>query len=246
MSRKARAISASGTYHIMFRGIDKQNIFRDDDDFSFLKQIIRDIKKEIKFEIYAYCMMSNHAHMVMHENTPGKISLIMKRMLTRYVMKFNSKYSRKGSLIENRYKSIPVENDEYFMSLIRYIHQNPQRAKIVLAPENYKWSSYNEYINKKSDITDIELVLSMMELSEFIEFHQIFEEDPVLVDGKIKKSDDQIIYQIRQKYKVEPSKIGEMPKTERNELISRLKQDYSIREIERITGVSRGVIYKIQ
>ena len=168
MSRLARAFSQSGVYHILFRGVNQQNIFEEDADFEKLKQTIAIVKKDLDFEIYAYCFMSNHVHIVMKEKNIGDISLIMKRILTKYARWYNIKYGRSGALIANRYKSVPIEIDEYFLQLIRYVHQNPIKAGITDKLENYRYSSFVEYINEK-DITDTDFLLQMISKKEFVE-----------------------------------------------------------------------------
>jgi REP element-mobilizing transposase RayT len=163
--REARKYSTSGVYHILYRGVNQQNIFEEEKDFLKMKEIISDVKLEMQFEVYAYCFMSNHVHIVMKEKKLKDISLIMKRILTKYARWYNIKYDRSGALIANRYKSVPVEVDEYFIQLIRYIHQNPLRAQLVRDIEEYPYSSYNEYM-KKAEITDINFLYEMMRLRD--------------------------------------------------------------------------------
>ena len=131
MSRAARSYSQSGIYHILFRGINQQNIFEEKADYERFIEITANVKSQMEFEIYAYCLMNNHVHIVMKEKCEKDISLIMKRILTGYVRWYNIKYGRSGALIANRYKSVPVEVDEYFLELIRYVHQNPVKAGIA-------------------------------------------------------------------------------------------------------------------
>ncbi len=159
MNRQALQYSQSGLYHIVFRGMNRHNIFEEEGDFIKIKDIIQSLKQEMQFEIYAFCLMTNHVHILLKENNIGDISVIIKRLLTRYAGWFNRKYLRNGSLIANRYKSQPVERDEYLLSLTRYIHQNPIIAKIVTEIDKYKWSSYSEYIHE-SKLTDTEFILS--------------------------------------------------------------------------------------
>ena len=125
MSRASRSYSQSGVYHILFRVVNQQSIFEEKTDYDKLKETILIVKEEMGFEIYAYCFMSNHVHIVLKEKKDKDISLIMKRILTKYARWYNLKYGRSGALIANRYKSVPVEIDEYFIHLIRYVHQNP-------------------------------------------------------------------------------------------------------------------------
>jgi REP element-mobilizing transposase RayT len=244
MSRLARQFSENGLYHIVFRGVNRQSIFEEEADYNKLKTILKELKDEMKFEIYVYCFMSNHVHILMKEMNIGDISLIMKRVLTKYARWYNIKYKRSGALIANRYKSQPVDVDEYFLNIVRYIHQNPVKAKIVKCIENYKWSSYNEYLNNIQGLADKEFILTMMEREEFEAFHEIEEEAIFVVDDKVKITDDEVRRRIIKKYGIEPKEICSFERKERNEILGILKREYSIRQLERITGISRGVIHK--
>ncbi len=247
MGRRAREYSQTGLYHIVFRGINRQNIFEEEDDYIKIVDIVLNLKQEMKFEIYAYCLMTNHVHLILKESDMGDISIIMKRLLTKYVGWFNRKYLRSGALMTSRYKSQPVENDEYLLSVIRYIHQNPLRAKMVTKIGEYKWSSYPEYINKNF-LTDTQFVFSMIDKKGFEEFHQEEEKEIHEVSDRIGKSEEYIRRRIKKIIDgKEPHEIGILPKHERNEIIKRLRVDegFSIRQIERATGISRGVIAKV-
>ena len=244
MARAARQISETGLYHILFRGVNKQHIFEEAEDYEKLKAILISLKKEMGYKIYAYCFMSNHVHILLEEKSTGDISQIMKRLLTKYARWYNIKYKRSGALIANRYKSKPVEVDEYFLGLIRYIHQNPKKAGIVTEINEYEWSSYNEYINEEQGLADKEFVMQMISKNGFEELHQQEDESEFTVDDKIKLTDDEIRRRIIKKYNLEPKNICNMEKKIRNELLSKLKKEYSIRQLERVTGISRGVIHK--
>ena len=244
MSRLARIISPTGLYHIVFRGVNKQHIFEEDTDYLKLMQILEELKKEEEFKLHAYCFMSNHVHLLLKEKNAGDISQIMKRLLTKYVMFFNKKYQRSGALIANRYKSQPVEIDEYFLSVIRYIHQNPLKAGLTEQIAEYRWSSYQEYFSDKKTLADTDMVLHMMPQNEFEKFHQVEETEIFLVNDKLKISDDAIRRAIIKEQSIEPCQIGYLDKVQRNALLHKLKETYSIRQLERVTGVSKGIIEK--
>ena len=244
MSRLARAISESRVYHILFRGVNQQNIFEEAVDFEKLKETIAIVKTDLEFEIYAYCFMSNHVHIVLKEKNYGDISLIMKRILTKYARWYNIKYGRSGALIANRYKSVPVIIDEYFLNLIRYIHQNPIKSGIANSCEDYLYSSYNEYVNEK-EITDTDFLLQMVDRKEFEEYHKEMEKMNFRVSDSKKKTDEEILIFLKKKYNIEnPKAISKFSKCERNEILAELKNEYPIRQLQRITGISRGVITK--
>ena len=245
MSRASRNYSQSGVYHILFRGVNQQSIFEEQADYDKLKETIRKVKEEMDFEIYAYCFMSNHVHIVLKEKNERDISLIMKRILTKYARWYNLKYGRSGALIANRYKSVPVEIDEYFLHLIRYVHQNPIKAGITQNLIDYPNSSYIEYM-EGAEYTNTEFVYEMVDKAEFKEFHKCIENIEFRVTDSKKKTDEEVLLKIRKKYGIEnPKEISTMKKEDRNKILYELKQEYPIRQLQRITGVSRGIISRI-
>ncbi|SHK46794.1 transposase, partial [Paramaledivibacter caminithermalis] len=144
MGREKRKRSITGIYHIMLRGIDGQNIFIDDEDREkFMKALF---KAKGQFLLYGYCLMDNHVHLLIKEDE--EIGTSIKRITVGCVQWHNNKYGRVGHLFQNRYKSEVVESEFYLLVLLRYIHQNPVKAKIVKTISEYKWSSYNNYIDK--------------------------------------------------------------------------------------------------
>ncbi|HML35409.1 transposase [Sporomusa sphaeroides] len=247
MSRQARKISVTGFYHIVFRGINRLHLFEEDSDFIYFLNNLQHLKHEMQFEIHAYCLMSNHVHMLIKERAPGDISLIMKRLLTKYAMYFNRKYDRSGALISSRYKSVPIEIDEYFIPLLCYIHQNPIRAGIVSIAEEYRFSSYREYLYG-GNLTDTEFSLGLLGRDEWFKLHQIITKHDFDVTGRTNIREEEIRRRIMQYTGGrEIHEIVSWPKIERDYVIRQLKEKegLSIRQIERATGISRGVIAKV-
>ena len=244
MSRLARTISESGVYHILFRGVNQQNIFEEASDFEKLKETIATVKQDLHFEIYAYCFKNNHVHIVLKEKSLGDISLIMKRILTKYARWYNIKYGRSGALIANRYKSVPVEIDEYFLQLIRYVHQNPIKAGIAEKVEDYPYSSFIEYINE-SDLTNTDFLLQMISLKEFVDYHEEIEIMKFRVTDSKRKTDEDVLMFLKKQYNIDnPKSISKFSKIDRNKILAELKKEFSVRHLQRITGISRGVITK--
>jgi len=147
MPRTKREKSSTGIYHIIFRGINRQRIFEDDQDYQRFLQILEDAKKKSEYEIYGFCLMSNHVHLLMKEGSED-LGVSFKRIGACYVYYYNWKYQRRGHLFQDRYKSEVVEDTGYFLTVLRYIHQNPLKAKMVAKYEEYPWSSYMEYIKR--------------------------------------------------------------------------------------------------
>ena len=179
MARKARIKSESGIYHIMLRGINKQDIFLDDEDYRKFLKTLNDCKRKSHFELYAYCLMSNHIHLLLKENEYD-ISTIIKQIACSYVYWYNRKYERVGHLFQDRFRSEPVDNDEYFLTVLRYIHQNPVKAKIVAQCEDYLYSSYKLYYIE-SVLIDKAFTFNIISKEQYKTFH-IAENDDVCLD----------------------------------------------------------------
>ena len=141
MPRMARKFSNTKVYHIIFRGNDKQDIFFDQNDYKkFLKELTK-AKEKYKFDLYAYCLMTNHIHLVVYDKNEN-LSKAMQRLILTYSIYFGKKYEKVGHLMQERFLSKNVETKEYLIRLCRYIHLNPVKAKIAKV-NTYKWSSYN-------------------------------------------------------------------------------------------------------
>jgi REP element-mobilizing transposase RayT len=135
----------------MVRGIDKTNIFRDDEDKAGFLERLGQTVTEGKCTVYAWVLMDNHIHILFKSGKAG-ISTVMRRLLTWYALYFNRRYRRTGHLFENRYKSILCDEDNYLLALTRYIHLNPIRAGMVKTLEEldrYSWSGHSAVMNKR-------------------------------------------------------------------------------------------------
>ena len=153
MPRSARRRSATDIYHVMLRGINRQQIFMDSEDYLRFTRTLADCKQVSEFDLYAWCLMPNHIHLLIHvRNEP--LEKIVKRIGSRFVWWYNMKYDRIGHLFQDRYKSEPVEDDTYFLTVLRYILQNPMKAGLEDAPGSWPWSSYAHYCGSEDSLTD--------------------------------------------------------------------------------------------
>jgi REP element-mobilizing transposase RayT len=134
----------------MIRGINKRRIFDDEQDRKKFVRRLGALAEETRTPIYAWALMSNHAHLLVCSGAQG-LAQFMRRLLTGYAVSYNLRHRRQGHLFENRYKSIVCDGDSYFTELVRYIHLNPVRAKLIRkdAPlSTYCWSSYPSYLQR--------------------------------------------------------------------------------------------------
>ncbi len=249
MPRLPRLKSESGIYHIMLRGINQQAIFEDEEDYTKFIETLETYKAVSGYKVFAYCLMSNHIHILLKVEKED-IDVIMKRIAGSYVYWYNWKYYRKGHLFQDRFKSEPVENDAYFLTVLRYIHQNPVKASIVETIDEYVYSSYNEYIEGVSSLIDIDFVDSMINKESFIEFNNEANNDICLDidEQKFRLSDNDAREIIRKVSKCEnATEFQALEQNARDKYICKLKsKGLSYRQISRLTGISKGIIEKIR
>jgi len=151
MARQLRIEYPGAVYHVTSRGNQRNPIFFCDRDKSAFLDYCQDVHNKFGAIIHAYCLMDNHYHLLL-ETPCGNLSQVMHFINTSYTVFINTKYSRVGHLLQGRFKAIIIEADSYAQELSRYIHLNPVRAKIVLYPAEYPWSSYREYVGQRASV----------------------------------------------------------------------------------------------
>ena len=250
MPRIARQFSQSDVYHIIIRGNDKQNIFYDDDDRFLFKDRLKESKEKFKYQIYSYCLMSNHVHLLIRVNKEF-LSKVMQSLVMRYSIYFNKKYNRVGHVFQDRYFSKKVEEPNYFLTVCKYIHRNPEKAGIEKT-ENYYWSSYREYMHKEKIINKkIIMYYFNNDLREFEKYmlnNDDIEQMCNLSEYELitKLSDQDINEIIYKKYKLfNPSDILLLKSCEREKIIKELCQIKGT-NISQIARVSRITSYQIK
>jgi len=135
MARKPRLHYIGAVYHVMVRGNSGQNIFADDEDRYRFYLFLQEGVEKFGYRIHAFCLMNNHVHLAIQVGDKP-LSRIMQTLCFRYTQWVNSRQKRVGHLFQGRYKAIVVDADAYLAELVRYIHLNPVRAKIVKTPED--------------------------------------------------------------------------------------------------------------
>ncbi len=152
MPRPLRILLPNTPHHIVQRGHNRQAVFVGDDDYNYYRDNLIHFKKEFVCRVYAYCLMTNHVHLVVDPgNDPESISKLMKRVAGRQTRYVNKLEGRSGSLWEGRFKSSIISTVEYLPACCRYIDLNPLRAGIVAVPGEYRWSSYHCKAEGKND-----------------------------------------------------------------------------------------------
>ena len=228
----------------MLRGINQQQIFEDDEDNEKYLEVLGECKKVSGYKLYAYSLMGNHIHLLIKAEDEG-IEQIFKRIGARYVYWYNWKYRRSGHLFQDRFKSEPVGDDQYFLTVLRYIHQNPIKANLCSSIEEYKWSSYNEYLGECKNV-DTEFVLEMISLDEFIRFNNAYNSDNCLENNarRFGYSDSEAKEIMRKLCDCDTVvAFQSLSLHDRNNCIKKLKEEgISIRQISRLTGVSKGIV----
>lgn len=148
MSRSLRIEYEGAWYHVMNRGRRREQVFNEDEDYLLFMKMLRKCSILFKIEIHAYSLMPNHYHLLVH--TPkGNLSRSMRHLNGVFTQMINKKYKYEGSLFKGRYKAIIVEEETYFLELIRYIHKNPTKAKLVENAVEHKWTSHRGYMVNK-------------------------------------------------------------------------------------------------
>jgi putative transposase len=130
MPRKARIDAPGALHHVIFRGIERQDIFRDKKDQTNFLDRLDTILTETSTPCFAWALMTNHVHLLLRTGLTS-IATVMRRLLTGYAQQFNRRHRRHGQLFQNRYKSFLCEEDAYLLELVRYVHLNPLRAGLV-------------------------------------------------------------------------------------------------------------------
>ncbi len=152
MARPLRIEYAGALYHIVSRGDRREDIYLDDEDRENWLTVLGRVCERFNWVVHAYCEMSNHYHIIV-ETVDGNLSRGMRQLNGHYTQLFNRKHNLAGHLYQGRFKAILVQKESYLLELSRYIVLNPVRAKMVLHPGDWQWSSYRAMVGK-SDIPE--------------------------------------------------------------------------------------------
>jgi putative transposase len=142
MPRTARAAVGGLVYHVLNRGNGRMRIFRKPGDYQAFMQLLVDGLQKASVAVFGFCLMPNHWHLVLRPRGDGDLAAYLSWVSNTHVKRYRAHYRRtSGHLYQGRYKSFPVEEDAYFLHLLRYVEANPVRAKLAPKAEQWRWSS---------------------------------------------------------------------------------------------------------
>ena len=154
MNRLPRGIYGSGFFHIMVQGINKEYIFDKQDYKNMYLNLILKYGKKFKIMLLAYCIMDNHAHLLIYTDKVYEMSAYMKMINSKFAKYYNAEKNRVGYVFRDRFNSQYIKDKNYLLRCLNYIHMNPVNANMVSKPDYYIYSSYNDYLNKNNIVTD--------------------------------------------------------------------------------------------
>ena len=255
MATKKRKRSESGFYHVFQRGVCLFDIFEDDEDRKFyLKRLVR-YASELHVEIHAWCLMSNHTHLLVraqHET----LSAVMRKIGSVYARYFNKRHGRTGPLFEDRFGSVCVETDSQFLSVMRYIHRNPIHHEERTLMGDYPWSSYGEYMTGVSETCEQTLAMSIFgSVDRFISFHHIEQDYKQSIEryldidtiGPMRDDEARLRANhvlVEAGIPVTVARLGALPYKQRDMAIALVKHSIhcSLRQLQRLTAIAFSAI----
>ncbi len=238
MARKPRIEYEEAFYHVITRGNQRRKVFRDDNDFQKYISLLGFYKGRYKYSLYAYALMNNHVHLLI-ETHRIPLSKIFQGVTQSYTIYFNRKYKTVGHLFQGRYKAILCDRDTYLISLVKYIHLNPVRARIAKAAGEYRWSSHGSY-EKQTDheIVDTDRVLRMFseDKTQARKLYRAYIDDGI----EVKKED--IYKTVSQRILGEEHFVDKvMEKVDERFKNKRKLHKYSLKKIAETIGKNKGV-----
>lgn len=246
MARQARQLSESAIYHVMLRGVNREPIFREDADYRRFLAMLAEVKAVSGCLVFAYCLMPNHVHLLLRTTTEP-IGLVLKRLGVRYAGWFNRKYARVGHLFQDRFKSLPVEDDGYLSAVTRYIWQNPVEAHLVERAEDYPWSSRASLGRADPLVDELALRHLVPNLDEFTE-SEVIDLDARRATGRPPRFRDESVRQLLAAAAgAEPGGIGVFPDEDQVNLVNRLlSAGVPYRQVSRVLGLSESFVYRVR
>ncbi|MBW1862673.1 MAG: transposase [Deltaproteobacteria bacterium] len=251
MARSIRIEYRGAFYHVTARGNERKRIFFNEADYQKFKEYVGRAQDKFNLFLHCYMLMTNHYHLIL-ETPEGNLTKVMHYLNGSYTNYVNRRRRRIGHLLQGRYKAILIDKDNYLLELSRYVHLNPVRAKMVAKPEDYVFSSYRSYIDKKNEkIVHRDLILSMVSKEsrdsrkKYMSFVERGREGPL--DDPLKKAYGGAILGGKRFIKdvldrVKPSVIQNRDISHRRELQSAYALDRIVESVAVHFGISTGEV----
>lgn len=252
MPRSKRVISKTGIYYIFATAELEKKLTNDDADKKKLVLFFNELKNEIDFEIFAFSVTNNEFHCVIREKNELDISIIMKIMITRYLSYYNNKYDKKGGILHDRFKSVPLVNKDEIQKYIRYVHQVPVKIFEYQNVFSYGFSSYRDFFSDEPKfISSNAIFLWGNDLKkarlQFKYYHASLEVDELKGMPRRKLTIEDMRQIMINLTNVEYSKFEEMNKEDRYRIATKIKRSkkLSYRQMEKLLHISRGTLIKL-
>ncbi len=247
MPRTARKKCESGIYHVMLRGSNQRLIFQEDSDCERFIQILRKVREQSGFELFALCLMGNHVHLLLKENKEP-LEIVFKRIGVAYAGWFNWKYELHGHLFQDRFRSEPITDDSYFMDALRYICQNPVKAGLAEDFLAYRWLECSG-VRETCGITDPIEPYALWKGKDLLNF--------IRQPGTITHIDCRDSWRLSDREAAERLKkavrcrhaqeIAGWDEKAKGAAVRAARQEgISIRQLSRLTGISKAVIERLE
>lgn len=242
MPRIARQQSKLFLYHVMVRGNGKQILFECDEDRKRYLNKLYFCFKDFGLTLLAWCLMDNHAHLLVLDEK-GDLPAAMACINGSYAQYYNKKYGHVGHVFQDRYRCKPVESERQLLETVRYIHNNPEDAHICKA-KNYQWSSYKEYVGGPRLINPSIILGILSGRANFKKFSQEKSDPSLRLSFACNPPTETLVSIAKDALSpVEPSSVSSLPRDQRNRCLRTLLDvGFTYRQVERLTGVSRGAI----
>ena len=240
MARIARKHLEGKYFHVMVQGIGKEKVFPDDNSKGYYLSVMKEAKVENKIFIFAFCVMENHAHILIKAEKIKNISLFMKEINGEYARYYNSTRRRVGYVFRGRFRSEVINDEKYLLNCISYIQNNPVKAGLVEDAKEYNYSSYKNYINH-SGIIDFEEAKKYYDISPS-NIKAIMKErshsDWLEHDDKRYEKSEDVLEDLVIKYNISTNKVSyDLAAKMAKELMER--SGISLRKCAEILGVQR-------
>lgn len=245
MPRNPRNSYQTSFFHIIVQGIKKEYIFNETKFLNSYRNLLITYESKFDIKLLSYCIMNNHAHILIYTDRIEEMSKYMKCINTIFATYYNTENERVGYVFRDRYKSEPIYSQEYLINCIAYIHNNPVKAGMVRQPNEYKYSSYNDYIYQSGIITSEKLLLifkrEKIDINEFIRIHSKNKYNYEDYD----KDTEEIIKEFLRENNKTLEEVKDSKKLTINLILELRRNKKSKTEIGELFGVSRWKITQI-